>query len=728
MLQICFICLQVWSLVLQNCKLNEVLVATCPLVSSWLYLITTPPSTPLDQSLLLSSTNPQDGVKSSLFLGGVLPQDHSQAFMCRFYAAKLLGKLSLYVTRPMEGVEYSSTEAPVACYARLLLSHLRTQSAYQRLAAALVMREWALQFTQQHAGKSGDCLYLALNCETKESPPLQELMGALLDCLTQPVYFDEIAVSFTRLQQETRDFLSTLKHYHVEVEDSYLNAPVLTLDQVSQSIYSEALLEQLNSNKVRNKVRSTLDERRRSIIGLLTSTTKSQETLSTMTRSAVAGALVRLGAIPPKVNPVVKSLIDAIKTLEVERMQNCAGQDLSLLLELCIPRAKNPNAKIVKNVSSYLCADPKNTPHIALQNSLRDKCSAIYFLKSFDEQQNTTPPTAKTESTSADTPTPEQPVKRKRGRPPTKPREVIVDNNGSGAPKVTSVQRRGCLNALQCIVRHFGERIPAVLPSMWEYVLSHLKHSDQVPEKSPVGASNGSDKAVHLQDGEDGDALAVVNCDLEDGDAQAVVNWLQLLEAIVPILPPPLLSTVCSHLKCVERFLHHKYAGVRHMAARVVGALVTVCPSEVMLFVLNSVLPALKDIESVAKRQGAVECLHMVVESLHLRVLPYIVLLIVPLLRSSSDSDECVRAAGKTNITTIKVHFRHFSIVSKFLELILSLPGLRPSPVLLKWIQRSICLYSIYCICKEKNVLQPDPNLFCIPVIPGCIKRSTANS
>ena len=78
-----------------------------------------------------------------------------------------------------------------------------------------------------------------------------ELQSCVNSCLTLPVYYDEIAVSFSKLQQEILNFIATLKHYNLEVADCYASAKVLTLDQISGIVNGPWLLEQLNGNKLR---------------------------------------------------------------------------------------------------------------------------------------------------------------------------------------------------------------------------------------------------------------------------------------------------------------------------------------------------------------------------------------------------------------------------------------------------------------------------------------------
>jgi TATA-binding protein-associated factor len=67
------------------------------------------------------------------------------------------------------------------------------------MVAGLVIVEWA-----------------RLDTLTLECP--EALRTRLHQCLCECVYFDEIALSFTRLLQEARDFVAMLKHYKLPLD------------------------------------------------------------------------------------------------------------------------------------------------------------------------------------------------------------------------------------------------------------------------------------------------------------------------------------------------------------------------------------------------------------------------------------------------------------------------------------------------------------------------------
>ena len=47
------------------------------------------------------------------------------------------------------------------------------------------------------------------------------LKARLLECLNETVYFDEIALAFTRMQTDVRDFLACLKQEGINLESMF---------------------------------------------------------------------------------------------------------------------------------------------------------------------------------------------------------------------------------------------------------------------------------------------------------------------------------------------------------------------------------------------------------------------------------------------------------------------------------------------------------------------------
>lgn len=79
------------------------------------------------------------------------------------------------------------------------------------------------------------------------------------------------------------------------------------------------------------------------------------------------------------------------------------------------------------------------------------------------------------------------------------------------------------------------------------------------------------------------------------------------------------------------------------MAARCLATLALINPQRVMSLIIEECLSQLETIENVIYRQGAVEALSCIVNKMQMEIVPYVLLLIVPLLGRMSDPDKMVR-------------------------------------------------------------------------------------
>lgn len=68
------------------------------------------------------------------------------------------------------------------------------------------------------------------------------------------------------------------------------------------------------------------------------------------------------------------------------------------------------------------------------------------------------------------------------------------------------------------------------------------------------------------------------------------------------------------------------------MVARCIATLADIDACRTMDFVVNHLMLLLRKIEDVIQRQGAIEAIERVVDKLQIKIVPYIVLLVVPLL------------------------------------------------------------------------------------------------
>lgn len=107
-----------------------------------------------------------------------------------------------------------------------------------------------------------------------------------------------------------------------------------------------------------------------------------------------------------------------------------------------------------------------------------------------------------------------------------------------------------------------------------------------------------------------------------------------------------LLPTLCD-------LLEHPLRAVRHMASRGLAALGGVDGDHVLTVVIEKVIPMLGAIDREHMRQGAIEALAYLIERMGMSIIPFIVLLVIPVLGRMSDTDQSVRLVATQSFATL---------------------------------------------------------------------------
>lgn len=139
-----------------------------------------------------------------------------------------------------------------------------------------------------------------------------------------------------------------------------------------------------------------------------------------------------------------------------------------------------------------------------------------------------------------------------------------------------------------------------------------------------------------------------------DSEAEQLVWALQVLEVTAPCVHHSLQEELMdlSLLRlCV--LLSHPYRAVRHLASRCLAVFAKMNSVKVMELVVVKVLPLLGAIDCEIDRQGAVEAIACIVDALQFDIIPYVVLLVVPLLGRMSDQNQSVRLIGTHSFATL---------------------------------------------------------------------------
>lgn len=199
-----------------------------------------------------------------MYLGGIetTPADIRERNVprARCKASKMLGLLSRYLVMPAPGIAYTANiESPINCYTNILVGHLTSRSALQRLISGMI------------------CAFWAQNDASILPGPLQ-LQNRLNATLVEYVYYDEVANSLSRLLQDARDFLATLKQNGVSITE-FVGCAILTLDQIQA--LSTTMTDNLRSRfGLKPKIGEILEERRRGLQLAFAQTTMEQNSLN----------------------------------------------------------------------------------------------------------------------------------------------------------------------------------------------------------------------------------------------------------------------------------------------------------------------------------------------------------------------------------------------------------------------------------------------------------------
>ncbi|XP_012935979.1 TATA-binding protein-associated factor 172 [Aplysia californica] len=616
---------RVWEALLRSAMLEQLVIISVPWLGVWMAFLMQPARVPYDPTLLIEAKHkprenaavkvrfqgeartPVQGLKN--YIGGCdgtsgnAAEKEAAVYRARVCGARLFGILANYLCKPLPN-QPPEMEPPAVALGKLLMFHLSGKSAVQRFVVGQAIYFWAVQ--------------------QKPCPCPDDVKAQLLNCLGELIYFDEIAYSFTRMQSDCQDFLASLKQNGVNLDTFYPPGQLLTLES-AQNLISVTYKEVRSSLKP--QVVARFDDRQKQLQTSVQQTSQDQQMFSVRVLCSLAMAVVALDALPEKLNPVVRPLMDVIKKEENEALQEEAASCLAQLIKACISRDPNPNSKIVKNLCNFLCVDPSVTPNVDNPSPQTDQndqahhevsCSMTRGILTLSNLQKVS----------------DQSIRRRmrrslvlKGDANVSEAAVKLEADATQArteqlelQKQYSIQRQGAETALTVLCKCFDSELPEKLPSLWSLCVDTVKQFD-TESKEPASDAEKDDNAK----------------------LQGFVNSLQAIETVVPALHSTLLPSLLSQLDKLSLLLCHNATAVRHMTSRVLAALSLRSTLQVMHYVIENVLPFLGATDDENRREGATEAVANILDSLSIDSLPYVVVLVIPILGRMSDQTEAVR-------------------------------------------------------------------------------------
>ncbi|ORY40453.1 hypothetical protein BCR33DRAFT_754270 [Rhizoclosmatium globosum] len=340
----------------------------------------------------------------------------------------------------------------------------------------------------------------------------------------------------------------------------------------------------------------------------------------TMTTASASCAIVHLATLPPKLNPIVRSLMGSIKTESSELIQSRSAKGVAGLLDLSSRGGKTGGVldKVVKNLGVHLCNEaewgncfsvPGEVGILMMTISEKEEAVEVKSREGKKGKELNNEALAAVESAAG----------------------VIADLGVLNKVK-SEVARRGARFAFQETCSLFGATVFDRLPKLWEICSQGILEF-------------GVEAAVTT----DLDPAAL-KCKSDPVFAQTVVDSLVTLATVVQAVDSSLHDRLCTLLRPVCRILRTPLMVVRHAAGLCIAAFAKTCTPQTFKSMVENVVPLLGDSTSVIRRQGAIEAISLVISNLEeSRLLPYIVFLIVPVLGRMSDPDESVRFVS-TNV------------------------------------------------------------------------------
>ncbi|KAI8338754.1 hypothetical protein BC941DRAFT_469857 [Chlamydoabsidia padenii] len=533
---------------------------------------------------------------------GMIAQDFSMVTMeqvvCgRIACASALGMaMSMW---PDDAMENS--------YQEVLFSLSTSQWALKRQLGAMVIEEWAKAVLQNryHVDCIGKTEPLTVLATTHNFPKnLSQLMITNLENganQTATFYFELV-----HLLKRIRNECQALINGFVEAQlapDTVPQLPAMVLGETPPDyqgdvftietagwLVSEAfgpMVGRIPNSKGKVASVTSLEERQRRVVASVGYYEDLKQKVEINVYSATAGAVVELGVLPGKLNPLIRSVMNSIKFEENAELQQRSACTLADLIAMCSrsPNRIKLNDQITKNLCIFLCSDSTKTP-ILEENMAQSGIQSI-------QKEDTKSATGTTS------------------------KEVDPDNRD------TQLMKRGAEVSFQVLCNRFGNQVFDVVPKLWECMSSRLQQVFPPEEGDATQANKRMETDLLL--------------------GQQVIDSISLITTVVPFLSQDLWPRIISIIPFICKSLQSCFAVVRQVSARCLATIANVITPETMQYVIDRVIPHLGDLMNPIHRQGASELIYYLVQLLDTKILPYTIFLIVPVLGRMSDVDESVR-------------------------------------------------------------------------------------
>lgn len=646
---------ELWETLNYNISPN-ILVSICfPYITTWLILLMYPCNQQIDPAYLVSQNS--DTMKEYLGSNQIRFEDKlvrdSIQIKCRLLCSKLLSILFQRVSLIEEKDQSGNLNRPFDSIIHFLSTQINFKSGLQRFCFSLLIIDLAKQFKLRNNVKTLEIIQ-------------KNLSNKIINCLDNEntIYFDEIAVLFTRLQKEIR-FLLTNFHKYLSVNlglniQDFISKNVFTFDDITS--LTNLIQEKLNSSNCPSqkqdlKIISEIKLLISNLIELNKQAFQEQEQLQIRSLSALASACIQLNTLCEKMNPMIRPLIECIRFETNSDLQAISSQHLACLLDTCSKRQPNPVPKIFKNLLNYLCNDHLKTPLINNQINIRSLPDKDFYETNryygiLSDNSHGIAQSSDTSNGDQAPPTPSTPNTPNK----VKKRANSINNGALPAeltpqlsisaetPAKNLIEKRGAEFAFKSIVEKYDnlEKLELVVPDVIQQPVNQINF---IVKNFFLNPNN--DELSQIND---------LNIDTNLNKYQELVNYLSLMTYVSSLgcLKMDILNKYMEQIPELMKLIKVPLSSIRHLASK---CLSTLCKKELvrtMQILLEFTLDCLDNNEfNLFARQGAIELIFNLFEQLNNDIIPFIVIFIVPVLKRMCDLDWYVRSMASQCFGTL---------------------------------------------------------------------------
>ncbi|BGP14619.1 TATA-binding protein-associated factor mot1 [Rhodosporidiobolus nylandii] len=569
--------------------LQQLVANAGPQLATWFALITNPIGTPIPATLIFSATASTSGHNVDK---PMLNQDLALVSLESITRGRISGAAALGQLLSAWPVEsHDSTFGPY------LETALASNSAFQRFLISILIEDWASSTSGGGVVKPEPPLTNSSSLAARLVPQLHAILAA-----DAPASYAEMDAILSRLRTDCIAFYAAFGSQGKVPSPKLPSVPdAFGIQQAHLVANSFQALVPLMTCKSKKAVLPGLEERQRKIETGVSYFEGVKAKHDRQVYAAIGGAVIALGAIPAKITPLIRSITNSIKAEDNIDLQARSARAIAALIDLCSSPTStvrvNPSDKLVKNLCTFLCQDTSRTPIFA---SAKGSKAGLLTLE-YNPARGTAEKTAK---------------------------DAVVDTEDQVAAKLVY---RGAQLALTELAERFGPELLERVPKLWSCMADALL---------AVFASGDVQQAD-----------AVLAADEQKG--QDLLDALTVLPVAAARLTPSLHPRLTALFPALALATRSRFAVVRYATAKCFATLCDIVPTEGMRHVVESVVPVLADPLNVNHRRGAIELISHIVELLDVKILPYVIFLVVPVLGRMSDADDDVRLASTNTFATL---------------------------------------------------------------------------